>query len=334
METSDEDNDQETSKEAMDTSEDSRQKTLKQVKKKKSHKCKLCGKSLPGFSSGRKANLVRHIRCFHEGSKEYGCDTCHKFFSEKGSLQKHIKSVHEKIKDHKCQFCDKSFFHRGHLKDHIKCVHKKIKDHTCQVCDKSFGRSDSLKRHVETIHNHDGVDQSPSLKCKKQVDAAHKRSKNSKRHNDHEDENLMMINEYESLKKDKIGGLLQNQDEKFNAFKELFQQEMDKKLDELKELFQQKIEDLKKEQIVNNKQYENEIAVLKKEVVELQQQLQTKAATKQISDNPSLEPEINPNDYQFNHECMVKEEIIGQNKDVQSELRVVKEEITEENGPM
>ena len=116
---------------------------------------------------------------------------------------------------------------------------------------------------------------------------------------------------------------------------------MDKKLDELKELFQQQneklqneIEDLKKEQIVNNKQYENEIANLKKEVAELQQQLHTKAATKQISDNPSLKPEINPNDYQFNHECMVKEEIIGQNKDVQSELRVVKEEITEENGSM
>ena len=58
METSVEDNDQETSKETMDTSEDSRQKTSKQVKKKKSHKCKLRGKSLPGFSSGRKANLI------------------------------------------------------------------------------------------------------------------------------------------------------------------------------------------------------------------------------------------------------------------------------------
>ena len=40
METSDEGNDQETSKEALDTSEDSRQKTAKQVKKKKSHKFK------------------------------------------------------------------------------------------------------------------------------------------------------------------------------------------------------------------------------------------------------------------------------------------------------
>ena len=116
---------------------------------------------------------------------------------------------------------------------------------------------------------------------------------------------------------------------------------MDIKLDELKELFQQQneklqneIEDLKKEQIVNNKQYENKIANLEKEVVELQEQLHTKATTKQINDNPSLEPEINPNDYQFNHECMVKEEIIDQNKDVQSELRVVKEEITEENGSM
>ena len=116
---------------------------------------------------------------------------------------------------------------------------------------------------------------------------------------------------------------------------------MDKKLDELKELFQKQNEnlqheivDLKKEQIVNNKQYENEIANLKKEVVELQEQLHTKATTKQINNNPRLEPEINPNDYQFNNECMVKEEIIGQNKDVQSELRVVKEEITEENGSM
>ena len=65
------------------------------------------------------------------------------------------------------------------------------------------------------------------------------------------------------------------------------------------------MEDLKKEQI-----YENEIAHLKKEVVELH----AKTAINEKNDNCSLESEINPNDFQFNHECMVKEEVIGQNQ--------------------
>merc|ERR1712038_1038532 len=99
----------------------------------------------------------------------------------------------------------------------------------------------------------------------------------------------MMTNEYERLKKD-IGELFQNQDKKFDDLKQFFQQQMDKKLDELKEVFQQQndkkfekmqheMEDLKKEQIVNNKLYENKIANLEKEVIELQEQLHTKATT-------------------------------------------------------
>ena len=95
------------------------------------------------------------------------------------------------------------------------------------------------------------------------------------------------------------------------------------------------MEDLKKElisragsstallisQILNTKKYENEITHLKKEVIELQEKLHAKTATNGTNDNHSLDADINPNDYQFNHECMVKEEILGQNKDVQSELR-------------
>merc|ERR1712018_437785 len=55
-----------------------------------------------------------------------------------------------------------------------------IKEHQCKICDKKFGRSETLKSHVKEVHVHDGVDQGQSLKRKKQVDNALKRSKNVK----------------------------------------------------------------------------------------------------------------------------------------------------------
>ena len=116
-------------------------------------------------------------------------------------------------------------------------------------------------------------------------------------------------------------------DIKLDELKELFQQQNDKKIEKL----QREMEDLKKElimQILNTKKYENEITHLKKEVIELQEKLHAKTATNGTNDNHSLDAEINPNDYQFNHEFMVKEEVLGQNSDFQPDS-VVKNEIIE-----
>ena len=155
-------------------------------------------------------------------------------------------------------------------------------------------------------------------------------------------ENLSELKELFQKQDKRLEWFQQQNDKKFDELKELFQKQNDKKLDELKKLFQQQndkkiekwqreMENLKKElimQILNTKKYENEITHLKKEVIELQEKLHAKTATNGTNDNHSLDAEINPNDYQFNHEFMVKEEVLGQNSDFQPDS-VVKNEIIE-----
>ena len=355
--------DQETSEEAMDAPDDSSLKTSKQVKKG-SPTCHVCGKSFSIKSSKR-------------------------------DLKRHIKNVHGKIKDNACRFCDKLFGRKDMLKRHIKLVHDKINDQTCQFCGNSFGHRALLLRHIRRVHRYNQFQKGEKSSSKqvenmKNTEFGNKSSQEaktkldvkSKRQNDHEDENLMLTDENEGLKKENLSELKelfqkqdkrlewfqQQNDKKFDELKELFQKQNDKKLDELKELFQKQndkkldelkelfqqqndkkteklqreMEDLTKElisragsstallisQILNTKKYENEITHLKKEVIELQEKLHAKTATNGTNDNHSLDAEINPNDYQFNHECMVKEEVLGQNSDFQPDS-VVKNEIIE-----
>ena len=66
----------------------------------------------------------------------------------------------------------------------------------------------------------------------------------------------------------------------------------------------EKLEDLQRKNDDLKKEHENEIILLKKEVKELKENLHAKTATDETNDH-----KINPNDYQFNHECMVKEEV-------------------------
>ena len=275
--------------------------------------------------------MQKHIKSVHEKIKDHNCLFCDKSFFHRGHLKDHIKCVHEKIKDHACQFCDKSFGLKSDLQKHIKRIHEKIKVHKCQFCDKSFAQENILNRHIQGVHKFNEGKKEEKSSGKKDKNMIKQTSKLSmkkvnnrsrfgnkspqkaktnlkvkpKRQNDHEDENLMMTNEYESLKKDNIGGLLQNQDEKFNDFKELFQQEMDKKLDELKELFQQQNENL-----------QHEIGLLKNEVLELKENVKATNDTRII----------NPSDYQF------EDEIIILNKEVKEEVmkKEVKEEVIDE----
>ena len=68
----------------------------------------------------------------------------------------------------------------------------------------------------------------------------------------------------------------------------------------------EKLEDLQRKNDENlKKEHEKEIELLKKEVLELKENLHAKTdATNKTNDH-----KINPIDYQFNHECMVKEEV-------------------------
>merc|ERR1711879_121196 len=99
---------------------------------------------------------------------------------DQSNLKRHVQTVHEGIKDHHCKICDQKFGLNGTLKKHVKTVHDRIKSHQCKICDKKFGQSGSLNKHVKRIHVPDGVDQSQSLKRKKEVDTTQKRSKNVK----------------------------------------------------------------------------------------------------------------------------------------------------------
>ena len=110
---------QNSSKLDMESWDDCDQKSSKQTKKKKSPKCKLCGKS---FS--KTVYLNKHIHIVHEGHKDYKCESCDKSFSQSQNLKIHIHTVHEGHKDHKCESCGKSFSSAQVLKKHIHAIHK------------------------------------------------------------------------------------------------------------------------------------------------------------------------------------------------------------------
>ena len=109
--------------------------------------------------------------------KKLKCRICDKKFVQ-SDLKRHVKEVHEGIKNHPCEICGQKFGRSGDLKCHVKTVHEGIKEHQCQFCEKKFGQLGHLKTHVKRVHVHDGVDQSQSLKRKKQVDNTQERSKN------------------------------------------------------------------------------------------------------------------------------------------------------------
>ena len=64
----------------------------------------------------QKADLKIHYSTFHEGVKDFKCDSCEKTFSLKRSLQSHISIIHEGKKDFKCDLCKTDFTTKSNLK--------------------------------------------------------------------------------------------------------------------------------------------------------------------------------------------------------------------------
>ena len=107
--------------------------------------CEKCNRlfSLP-------ANLKRHIKLLHDGSKNEKCNACDANFSHKTELKIHLRKTHHK--HYKCEICQMSFALKGDLKKHIHQSHKEYK---CESCGKPFSREKSLKAHAHLIHGAD-----------------------------------------------------------------------------------------------------------------------------------------------------------------------------------
>ena len=95
-------------------------------------------------------DLTYHIKCVHEGLKEYVCDTCGQPFGMKKSLKRHIETIHEGRKYY-CDFCNKQFNFKSALYRHLH-QHKETLNLKCEHCSKNFIRKESLKSHIKLVH--------------------------------------------------------------------------------------------------------------------------------------------------------------------------------------
>ena len=122
--------------------------------------CALCNKVFTFSIDLRKhkwndhenSELKSHIRKIHEESKH--CTQCGKDFSTAQGLKRHIKCVHEGQRNFKCDSCGKSFTQSENLMKHIKTVHEGQKDHECEFCEKKFSTTSCLTSHIKIIHDH------------------------------------------------------------------------------------------------------------------------------------------------------------------------------------
>ena len=133
-------------------------------------KCTFCGKCF-----GDLTYLNYHIRSFHEGPKNFKCETCFSEFHHPSQLKEHIiKSDHFNVnivnilnkppqsysrttgpessmivKMHICVFCSKEFVEPTELKKHW------LKDHQgfeCEFCDTVFVEKFKYKAHLKKEH--------------------------------------------------------------------------------------------------------------------------------------------------------------------------------------
>ena len=114
--------------------------------KLKQYQCQVCQKYFTN-----KINFQIHKNTAHH-FKPLKCSKCNKEYSDKDILAYHIRVYHKKVKPFKCQQCGVAYGQKIHLKTHLDVVHNKIKSYHCQECPKSYGRNNQLQDHIKTIH--------------------------------------------------------------------------------------------------------------------------------------------------------------------------------------
>ena len=80
----------------------------------------VCLKCPNRFTS--RSQIALHNHKVHLGKITFGCDFCHKEFTEEGNMKVHVKSIHEGH-SFKCKFCAKKFSQRGNMQKHVKSCH-------------------------------------------------------------------------------------------------------------------------------------------------------------------------------------------------------------------
>ncbi|XP_047033628.1 zinc finger protein 665-like isoform X1 [Helicoverpa zea] len=108
---------------------------------KKSRKCPICGKVYTASSS-----YFYHMKYFHKGSREHGCQVCGKRFGTRSCLTQHM-AVHSEQYEYECQQCQKRFKSKASLYIHGQ-THGGKKAWSCAQCGAAFRWRASLARHA------------------------------------------------------------------------------------------------------------------------------------------------------------------------------------------
>jgi len=140
-------------------------------KKKKEHRCTICGKVFP-----HKCRLLEHASV-HAAEKLFKCEICNKTFTYARTLNIHMRThtgkglvkckfcskqctsksiciIHEKIhadeREYSCSICGKKFLYESNYKTHT-IIHTGDMPYKCKFCNRGFSHSSNRNKH-EKIH--------------------------------------------------------------------------------------------------------------------------------------------------------------------------------------
>ena len=115
--------------------------------------CEVCGKTI------NRAKFTRHIAVCHQKRKTFQCSVegCRKMYFNKNDVARHIKNYHEESKNVKCPECASVFPNDTKLKMHMSRSHT-APSFFCEVlgCSYKQTRKEYLKLH---LRNHRDIDE-------------------------------------------------------------------------------------------------------------------------------------------------------------------------------